>query len=281
MNEPINIFIISDSIGETAEQVARAATSQFVNENIRFRHFSHIRTKEQIENILATARPRNSLIMFTLVIENLRKFIIERSLEYKLRVVDVLRPVITELTDLVQHKPAFQPGILHRVDEHYFDRISAIEFAVQFDDGKQIKGIEQADLVLLGVSRTSKTPLSMYLAIKYYKVANFPLIPDIPLPDSIFKLSKEKIIGLTADPNSLRDIRKERSKIVGLCKESDYANLRYINQELEYARKVLKKIGCKVFDVTSRAVEETASLILEYLESMSGSINNNYYENCV
>ncbi|MEI6223043.1 MAG: pyruvate, water dikinase regulatory protein [bacterium] len=270
MSEPTTIYILSDSIGETAEQVARAAASQFVGETFRFRRFPYVNTPQQIDHIVAQAHPHNTLIMYTLVIEDLRVHLRSRATEYKVRAIDVLDSTIRELAELLHHKPDSMPGVQRQLDSHYFDKISAIEFAVNYDDGKLTRGIEQADLVLLGVSRTSKTPLSMYLALKYYKVANFPLVPEIIIPEILFKMPKEKIIGLTSDPSKLNQIRIERLKMLGLRKESDYANVTVISRELEFARRVMQRIGCKVIDVTHRAIEETASLILQHLEEVSG-----------
>lgn len=270
MAEPITIFILSDSIGETAEQVARAAASQFIGEKIQLRRYPYVRTKHQIENILAEARPHSALVLYTIVIEELRLYLIQRAVEYKVKTINVIGTVLEELAKLVHHNPEVKPGILHQIDNHYFDKISAIEFAVNYDDGKQVRGVEEADLILLGVSRTSKTPLSMYLALKYYKVANFPIITNVPLPDVLFSLPKQKIVGLTADPERLNKMRQERLKLVGLRKESDYADIDKINQEIEYARGIMKHIDCKVFDVSKRAVEETATLILKYLEERDG-----------
>ena len=273
MDKGVTIFVLSDSIGETAEQVARAAASQFEHESIQLRRFPHVRTKNQIENILAAARPHNTLILFTIVIEELQTYLLDRAKEYKVRVVNVIGATLEELSTFFNHQPESKPGILRRVDDFYFDKISAIEFAVNYDDGKQLQGIEEADLILLGVSRTSKTPLSMYLALKHYKVANFPIVNQMTVPDIFFSLPKEKILGLTADTYRLNMIRKERIKLVGLRKKSDYADIEQINEEIVYANNIFKKIGCKVFDVSKRAIEETATLILNYLEETRGCCN--------
>ena len=159
--------------------------------------------------------------------------------------------------------PSRQPGLVHRLDARYFRRVEAVEFAVRYDDGKDPGGILRADVVLLGVSRTSKTPTSMYLAHRQIKVANVPLVPEADLPDEIFQVSPRKIIGLTINPEILLQIRTERLKSLGLGSGSRYADLGRIIEELEYADRVYRRLGCTVVDVSQKAVEETANRILE------------------
>jgi regulator of PEP synthase PpsR (kinase-PPPase family) len=153
--------------------------------------------------------------------------------------------------------------LLRKVDEMYYRRVEAVEFAVRYDDGKDPRGITQADIVLVGVSRTSKTPLSMYLAHKRVKVANVPLVPEVAPPEELYKVERGKVIGLVIKPELLNNIRTERLKTLGLSGQASYANFERILEELEFADKIMKKLGCPVIDVTNRAVEETASKILE------------------
>jgi len=152
--------------------------------------------------------------------------------------------------------------LIYRLDEEYFRKIEAVEFAVKYDDGRDPKGIKRADIVLIGVSRTSKTPLSQYLALKRYKVANVPLVPESIPPEELFDIPKEKCFGLLISPEKLIDIRMERLRSLGLKPEAAYAQMDRINRELEYARNLYERIGCQVIDVTNKAVEETANLIL-------------------
>jgi hypothetical protein len=149
--------------------------------------------------------------------------------------------------------------------QNYFDRISAMEFAVMYDDGKDPKGFLEADVVLLGVSRTSKTPLSLFLANKNLKVANLPLVPQTHIPDEIYKVDPKKIIGLTNDPSVLNEIRRQRMIAYGLNPDTTYSNMDSINAELDAANKLYKKLGCYVINVAHRSIEETAALIMEHL----------------
>lgn len=162
---------------------------------------------------------------------------------------------------------------MRKLDDNYFRRVEAIEFAVKYDDGQDIRGARHADIVLIGVSRTSKTPLSMYLAHKKYKVANVPLVPEIEPPDELFDIPKNKLVGLVITPDKLNEIRAERLKSLGLTTQANYANLDRILEELDYADKVMKRLGCPIINVSNKAVEETADLILAILKKR-GVIHN-------
>ncbi|MCY0881655.1 MAG: kinase/pyrophosphorylase, partial [Firmicutes bacterium] len=159
--------------------------------------------------------------------------------------------------------PKLVPGLSHRLDRSYFERVDAIEFAVKYDDGKDTRGIIEADLVILGVSRTSKTPLSLYLANHRLKVANIPLVPEVPAPKELFAAGRKKSVGLTIDPELLMSIRRQRLKSLGLGIGAQYASLDRIMTELEYAWEVYRRLGCPVIDVSNHAVEETATRVLE------------------
>ena len=159
---------------------------------------------------------------------------------------------------------------MRRLDSQYFRRVEAIEFAVKYDDGKDPRGLKLAELVLVGVSRTSKTPLSMYLANKQIKVANVPLVPEVLPPDELFEIGRDKVVGLTIAPDQLFAIRKERLLALGLRHQSSYASLERILKELEFSEGIMKSLGCPVFDVTNKAVEETAGRLLELIRRRSG-----------
>ena len=157
--------------------------------------------------------------------------------------------------------PLYKPGLIHKLDEDYFKKVEAIEFAVKYDDGRDPRGILKADIVLVGVSRTSKTPLSQYLAHRRLKVANVPLVPEVDPPEELFSISPEKCFGLRISPDKLNDIRKERLKTLGLNDNASYANMERIKEEIIYFDKIAERIGCTVIDVTNKAVEETANII--------------------
>jgi hypothetical protein len=257
------IYIVSDALGETAEFVARAAASQFDSGNIEIRRVPYVNDFHQIKDVVEEAASTNSLIVYTLVLEELKNYLVTLAGEWHIPTVDILGPMIRALTKVSKDPPRMEPGLLRRLDEEYFRKIEAIEFAVKYDDGKDPRGLLYADIILVGISRTSKTPVSMYLAHKRIKTANIPLVPEVAPPEELFHISPKKIIGLTITPNSLNEIRQERLKILGLAVHADYASLNRILKETTYAEEVIKSLGCPVVDVTNRAVEETASEILE------------------
>lgn len=262
-NKNPQVFIISDSIGETAEMVARAATSQFDSGKFEIRRIPNVCDTDTIDEVVRMAAESNSIVAYTLVVEDMKNYVAAKTAEMNVISVDILSPVmdaVEKATGLVPHR---EPGILRKVDEIYFRRVEAIEFAVRYDDGKDPRGILLADIVLVGVSRTSKTPLSMYLAHKRIKVANVPLVPEVAPPEELFKVERGKLIGLTINPEQLNVIRKERLKTLGLMSDASYANEERIEQELETANQLMKRLGCPIIDVTNKAVEETASKILE------------------
>ncbi|MGC7845684.1 pyruvate, water dikinase regulatory protein [Desulforudis sp. 1088] len=257
------IYIVSDSVGETAELVARAAASQFNGGHVEIRRVPYVTHPEEIPEILEEAGGFPSVIVFTLIIPELRDVLIREAARRNLPAIDIMSPVVDALARVSHDMPKLEPGLMRKVDEEYFRRVEAIEFAVKYDDGKDPRGISQADLVILGVSRTGKTPLCMYLAHKRIKAANVPLVPEVAPPQEIFKLPPHRLVGLTVKPEQLLQIRQERLKTLGLPAEADYANTERILRELDYAKQIFQRAGCSVIDVTNKAVEETASKVLE------------------
>ncbi|MGO1368117.1 MAG: pyruvate, water dikinase regulatory protein [Senegalia sp. (in: firmicutes)] len=270
MGKSMVTYVLSDSIGETAEEVAEAVMSQFDSNNFEMRRFPYITDKAQIEEILEEAKQEKSIILFTIVVEELRNFLMEKSKEYNIKAVDIMEPILNAIEKSFHIKPKREPGLIRKLDENYFQKVAAVEFAVKYDDGKDARGIKRADIVLIGVSRTSKTPLSMYLAHKNMKVANIPLLPEVKAPKELYEIDPKKIIGLTANPIKLNEIRQERLKALGLSNTASYASMDRILREIEYADELMEDLGCKTIDVSNKAVEETAGLILEILRE-----NNN------
>jgi len=257
------VYIVSDSIGETAEMVVRAAASQFNSGKIEIKRIPYVMDEESIVEIVNQAAEEGAIIAYTLVIEELAQFLENKAKEASVLVVDLLGPMLKTIQLASNTEPKREPGLVRKVDEIYFRRVEAIEFAVRYDDGKDPKGILLADIVLVGVSRTSKTPLSMYLAHKRIKVANVPLVPEVPPPDELFRVERGRVIGLTIQADLLCAIRRERLKTLGLVSDANYASPQRIAYELEYAHQIMRKLGCPVIDVSNKAVEETASKILE------------------
>lgn len=264
MERKLTIYVISDSIGETGELIARAAVRQFT-ENYEIKRYPYIVSENQIKGIFDEAEVGKSLIIYTTVSEKTRDFIEIKGQERGIPTVDVMTPPLVALENALNILPKRESGIIRRLDEDYFKKVEAVEFAVKYDDGKDPRGVKKADICLVGVSRTSKTPLSMYLAHKNYKVANVPLVPEVMPPKELFEKDKNKIIGLIANPYKLNEIRTERLKTLGLGFTANYANLERINLELEYSRKIMKELDCIVIDVSSRAIEETAGIVLNHM----------------
>ena len=265
--EDLIIYVISDSVGETAQQVTKAAISQFgINDNYEIRRFPYVVDSKFLLDVLNSGKNENAIIVYTLVDEILLKTTKEFCEEEGLSNIDLMTPILSEIAKKTNRKPKREPGIIRKLDESYFKRVEAIEFAVKYDDGKDPRGILKSDIVLVGISRTSKTPLSMYLANKNIKVANVPLVPEIPIPKEVFEINPKKIIGLTNTPEKLNKIREERLKALGLSSNASYAKLERILQELDYSEKIMKRIGCPVIDVSSKAIEETSGIILDIMK---------------
>ena len=262
--ESLTIYVLSDSTGETAELNAKAALAQFKTINYTIKKFSHIRSRGVLEELMSKIT-KNDLLFFSLISPSLRNTLVEYLDENKIYYVDVLTQSINIIEEITGVKAATNPGALRELDENYFKRVEAIEFAVQYDDGKNPRGILKSDICLIGVSRTSKTPLSMYLANKNFKVANVPLVPETSLPDELFQVPSSKIIGLTNSPDNLNKIRSERARSLGL-NTSTYTDLERILEETEYAHGIMKKIGCPIIDVSDKAIEETADIIIDYIK---------------
>lgn len=262
------IYVVSDSVGETAELVVKAATSQFSSFDIEVRRVPYVEDTGTLKEVVNLAKVNKAIVGFTLVVPNLREFLLKEAEKENVIAIDIIGPMIDKMQEVYQKAPREEPGLIHKLDEEYFKKIEAVEFAVKYDDGRDPRGILKADIVLIGVSRTSKTPLSQYLAHKRLKVANVPLVPEVEPPEELYKVSPEKCFGLKISPDKLNHIRKERLKSLGLKDSASYANVERIQEELEYFEKISKKIGCKVIDVSNKAVEETANVILSNVKTM-------------
>ncbi|MDE0563539.1 MULTISPECIES: pyruvate, water dikinase regulatory protein [unclassified Exiguobacterium] len=260
------VFVVSDSVGETCELVVRAASIQFHENAIETLRIPFVEDEQTIIDVVTQAKAQHAIIAFTLVNEEHRALLMKLGEEHQVKTVDLLGDLLDVLAGQLKEAPREKPGLIYRLDDDYFRKIEAMEFAVKYDDGRDPRGLKKADIVLVGVSRTSKTPLSQYLALKRYKVANVPLVPESRPPEELFDLPAERCVGLIISPEKLISIRMERLKSLGLKPEADYAQLERINRELEYARGIYERIGCDVIDVTNKAVEETAGIILRHLE---------------
>lgn len=266
--EPLNVFVVSDGTGETAEQMVKAALVQYVRDGLKVIRLKNIRTESQVLPIVQSATEARSIVVFTIVSDNLRAFMTRQMREARVPAVDLLGPLMDLLGQNLKRDTNSVPGLFHQVNDYYFRRIEAIEFTVKHDDGRYADNLEQADIILVGLSRTSKTPLSVYLSHKGWKVANVPVVKDIPLPEKLFATDQRKIIGLSIDPGALMAIRRERLIRMGEDPSGAYASADHVMAENEYCMALFKKNRrWPVFDVTGKALEETATEVENYIRA--------------
>lgn len=272
------VYIISDGTGETAAIMTRAAVVHYSKFDFHIMRNKNVRTEAQVDSVVNEAFKRGALIVHTVVTPTLRKYLEEKAAEKNLLQVDLLGPFLQRLDQFLNvENNNREAGKLRSVDETYFRRVEAIEFSVRHDDGKVSKDLDRADIILVGISRTSKTPLSLFLGYKGWKVANVPLVKGTPLPDELFEIDQRKIVGLTIDPSSLQKIRQSRLEKFGQDPGGEYARLDNIYDEIEYAKTIFQKHKrWPVFNVTDRALEETASEITRIVCQRMGIKNKNY-----
>ena len=261
------IDVISDSTGETAEKVVRAALLQFPQPGIAIRLHTRVRSGESVMPILERASREGSLVVFTVVSPELRELIHNRSQELRIDAIDVIGSLIGKLSHVLERQPLNTPSGMLPLSEEYYRRIEAMEFAVKSDDGKEPRNFRKADLVLVGVSRTSKTPLSMLLAQRGLKVANLPIVPGVALPDELLEASQDRIVALTIGVEPLCEIRQARLRQLGIPADSSYGLRDHVRDELAQAAELFSHHRWPVVDVTGRAIEETAVVILETLKA--------------
>jgi regulator of PEP synthase PpsR (kinase-PPPase family) len=264
MKDKKTIYIISDSTGLTAESVIRTVIPQFKDADFEISRITRVRSSMQVAEAIQLASKTEGIIVHTLVSEELRKALLSESAQYEVPTVDLIGPLMTSLSDLFEATPLISPGLQHKLSERYFHRIESIEYTINHDDGRNPDGLHEADVIIVGVSRTSKTPLSIFLSNQYaLKVANIPIILGVELPPQLFKLNSEKIVGLTISPLRLMEIRRIRIQRLGESAESKYADYSQILNELKYSHQLFASNAWTVIDVTEKSVEETASEIIE------------------
>lgn len=265
------IFIISDGTGETAATMIRAALVQYQQGDIQIIRNKNVRSEHYIDSIIEECAEVRGMIIYTVASPSMRKKIQERATEKGILSFDLLGPLLGTLDTYFGVASQSQVGALRAVDESYFKRIEAIEYTVKHDDGKTLNDLDKADIVLVGISRTSKTPLSIFLSHKGWKVANVPMVLNTPVPEEVFKIDQRRIVGLIIDIESLRRIRKNRLEKFGQDPGGEYASLSLISKEIDYAVEVFKQNKrWPVFNVTDRALEETASEIVKVISSRLG-----------
>lgn len=256
------VYILSDATGDTASRVVRAALKQFVGDEVTIRRYPNVLRKSEVRSILREAAQTESLVAHTFAADPLRKMMEAEAAALGLETLDLLGPLLHTLEGFLHRKAKEEPGLLHRIDEQYFRRIDAVEFAVMHDDGKHLEGLKHADLVLVGVSRTGKTPLSVYLALEGWRVGNVPLVREAPIPREILDLPRDRVVGLLIDPRRLADIRRARMDYIAPGAQMSYDDEQEVREELSWSRRTLAKHKIRCVDVTQRAIEETAHIVL-------------------
>ncbi len=274
MNEKYNVYLVSDSTGETLDRIFLSLKSQFANFEYEKKEFAFVRTEQQIDKILKECVSfTNSLILYTIVETKLAKYMAKQSEVNNIPCFGILGNLILSFSKLLNQKAIHKPSAQHVLDEDYYKRIEAIQFTMSHDDGKKIDDIDNADIILLGVSRTSKTPTSIYLANRGYKTINIPLVLNQKIPENLEMNRKACIIGLVADPERLADIRRNRVALMKDQKIKDYTDLNFIRKEIDDSKFLFRKNNWPIIDVTRRSVEETAASILKIIDIKK---NENY-----
>jgi regulator of PEP synthase PpsR (kinase-PPPase family) len=260
------LFIISDGTGWTAEQSVRAALTQFGENKVVINVRPNIRKGEQVLQVVKEAENVNGSIVHTVVSKKLRNKILKYSKLHNIETIDMMSPLLAQLTHVLAHSPSETPGLYHKLNKAYFQRIEAIEFAFRHDNGLKTEELDKAEIILLGVSRTFKTPLSVYLAFKGWLVANVPVILNMPLPDIINKIPTERIFCLTTYPNRLAQLRSIRDKHLG-GDIGNYADVRHVQEELRYASRIYQAhTKWARINVTNKPIEEIASEIISIMK---------------
>ncbi len=257
------IMVISDATGETAEQMVRAALLQFKSTKVIVRTYSRVRLETEVEQVIERAAELHALVVFTVVNPEERDVLLTLIKRHGVEAVDLMGALISKLGSYLHAEPAGIPGLMHSLDADYFRRIEAVDFAVKNDDGAEPRNLPKADLVLVGISRTSKTPLSTYLAQRGLKVANVPLVMGVPPPPELEQVDDNRVYGLVIQTNTLQRIRRERLRRLGMPRDASYGTRQHIEKEIAYSRELFRKHpNWPVIDVTNKAIEETAADIL-------------------
>ncbi|MEP7221602.1 MAG: pyruvate, water dikinase regulatory protein [Novosphingobium sp.] len=264
----MHLHLLSDSTGETLEMIAKAALAQFDDADV-IRHFwPMVRSQQHLDRILAEITANPGLVLYTLVNAEIRSRLEDKCRALGLPSVPALDAVTAMLEDLLGQQAKARPGRQHLMDEAYFQRVDAIQFTIAHDDGVASEDWEQADIILAGVSRSSKTPTSIYLANRGYKVANIPIVPESPPPSSLFSLKRPLVVGLTTAPERLVQVRRNRLLSLNQAPETSYVDQEKVAREVQLARRMFADNGWPVIDVTRRSIEETAAAIIGLLSEM-------------
>ncbi len=268
---PPPIYVVSGGVGASGEQLVQTVLAQFPDSHIAVITVGNVRQVTQIKRVVAQAEQTGGIIAHTLVDVRLRRALLDLAREEDVAAIDLMGPLQSRLESVLKRKALGQPGLYRQFHSAYFERVSAIEFTMAHDDGQQRAGWPQADIVLAGVSRSGKTPLSMYLAVLGWKVANIPLVPEVPPPPELFKLDRRHVIGLTIRPDQLIVFREQRYARLGVSAPMDYIDPRRIGEEVQAALRVFRRGRFAVIDVTDKPIETSADEIIKWAESRAKS----------
>jgi regulator of PEP synthase PpsR (kinase-PPPase family) len=258
-----NIYLFSDATGETVERIVRAAMFQFREQEVRVRRFNRLLTREDVLHAMEEAARQPGIIVYTLVNPVLAELVRTEAEAHEMEMIDLITPLLYKLASFLGTAPKEEPGLQYQVDAEYLKRVEAVNFTVKHDDGQELRNLFKADIVLVGVSRSSKTPLSMYLAHKGYKVANVPLVKGLPVPAELGEVDPDRVVGLTIDARRLIEIRSSRLRNLRQPPRGSYANFEQVEEELEFSRKLYRQHPrWMVIDVTNKSVEESAAEIV-------------------
>jgi len=249
------IYIVSGGVGSSAEQVVDTVLAQFPNTQVQVSIIGSVRQREQVLEAVLKAQQENGLLVYTLVETPLRQVLLEEARRLNVQTVDLISPIMNWLAEHLEPQPVGRPGLYRQLHRQHFERVEAINYTLAHDDGKNPEGWPEADVMLTGVSRVGKTPLSIYLAVLGWKVANYPLVPRLPVPDALFALEPERVFGLTIDIGQLIAFRMQRQARLGVSGASDYVDPQEIEDELREAKKVFRSGGFRILDMTDKTIE--------------------------
>lgn len=269
-SRPHPIFILSGGMGTSAEQVVHTILAQFPDNHVRITTIPNLRTEDQVLEALQHAQARGATVVYTLVDKELRQYTSQVAQALEIFALDLMGDLIEHLATVLNTQPLEQPGLYRRLNEAYFGRVAAIEYTMAHDDGLRPDTWEQAEIVLVGASRVGKTPLSMYLAVLGWKVANVPLVPELELPDQLNLLDWKRVIGLTISPAQLVALRKERQQRLGVRGPSDYIHPQKVFEELDHIERTCRERGYILIDVTDKPIETSADEILQIMDRRFG-----------
>lgn len=268
------ILIVSGGSGASGEQLAHTVLAQFPGSRVQVVTIPNLRFENHIDDVIERAQASGATVIYTLVDAMLRHYLTAQAQIRGVAAIDVMGALIERLEQVLGRPPAGQPGLYRQLNKAYFDRVAAIEYTMAHDDGKNPDGWAQAEIVLAGVSRAGKTPLSLYLSVLGWKVANVPLVPGLALAPQLFQLDPQRVFGLKVDAGQLLAHRQQRQQRLGVSGPSDYVQPEIVLEELEYAMQIFKRGGFKMIDVTDKPIESCADEVIRLMTRRAGSLNS-------